>query len=98
MLSMITKKSEGFESHDLIQPTLGLKRVDNDLALFIRICLYSGFGSTRLALPKLQYIINPRSCVCVLYSSLAKLSIERFASASKASSCPCSYKFNKVPA
>src|ERR1044072_4313480 len=81
ILSMITRKSDAsFESHDLIQPTRSLNRVLSDLALLSKISLYSGFGFIRLALPKLQNIIKPRSWVLLLYCSFCKTPSIRSAS------------------
>src|SRR5687768_576573 len=97
ILSMITRKSPGFESQLLMQPTLGLKRVDRDLALFTIISLYSGFDCNRLALPKLQYIIKPKSCVVVLNCSFFSGSSMRIASLYKTVSRVCSYRYNKLP-
>src|SRR5690348_1056356 len=98
MLSMITRKSDGFlESHDFIQPTVGLNRVLSDLALLSNISLYSGDGFMRLALPKLQYIIKPRSWVLLLNCSFCNRPSMRTASLYNAVSPVCSYRYNKVP-
>ena len=97
ILSMISRKSPGFESQLLIQPTLGLKRVDSDLALFTIMSLYSGFDCNRLALPKLQYIIKPKSCVVVFHCSFFKGSSMRIASLYKTVSLVCSYRYSRLP-
>src|SRR5689334_17140606 len=98
ILSMITRKSVSiFESHDLMQPTLSLKRVLSDLALLINISLYSGFGFMRLALPKLQYIIKPKSWVVLLYCSFCNTPSIRSASLYRTVSPVCSYRYNRVP-
>src|SRR5688500_14147505 len=97
MLSMITRKSPFFESHDLIHPTVGLKRVDNDLALVRSTSLYSGLGAMRFALPKLQNIMKPRSCVLLLFFSFSSKFSMRIASSYNAWSFVCSYKYNNEP-
>src|SRR6478609_3447306 len=81
ILSMMTKQVDGsLVSHDLIQPTVGLNRLTNDFAEVNMMSLYSGFGAIRSALPKLQYIINPKSCVPVLFFSFSNTFIMRIAS------------------
>src|SRR4051812_15184078 len=97
MLSIITKKSPGFESHDFMQPTVGLNLVASDLALVNRMSLYAGLGSIRFALPKLQNIINPRSCVPVLFFSFSNVVKMRFASFNSCLSFVCSYKYRREP-
>jgi hypothetical protein len=64
---MITGKLHAeLQSHDLMQPTLGLYLVARVAAACSRISFVRADGFTLYAFPKLQNIIKPMSCVLAL--------------------------------
>ena len=63
MLSMITGKFQCPKSHERIQPISGLKRARRLSAVSTIMLLMLSLGARRRALPKLQLIMKPKSCV-----------------------------------